>query len=497
MPGEGGGQPGGNSPGQIMRDDRTAMPGQGPGQPGGNSPGQIMRDDRGGLGGLTGGGGVHGDAPAEAAPVNDWASDFDHAHPEYAARAPQIWDELRRRCPVARSERYGGTWLPVRHADVAAIASDTDAFSSQGVVVRDGRPEIPAPVGFAPPITSDPPFHRTAREFLLTAFAPKAIQRWRDKARSACRELLDELLAPAEPGGEGANIGSEKANIQSEKANTQSEKANIGSEGLVVDAALGYAQHIPVRVIAEMLGVPRSDGDLFRLFIHRILEAPGAERRVDYEDSLDAYLDALIAARADDPRDDLITHMAHSTIGGKTLTQEHIRGTCGLLLIAGIDTTWSAIGASLWHLAQHPDDRKRWCADPQVRPFAVEEFLRFYAPVTMARLVARDTEFAGRSMRAGDWVLLPFPAANRDPEAFEDAGRFVMDRRRNRHCAFGLGIHRCIGSNLARLELTVALEEWMRRVPHFELSDSSRVEWSTGQIRGPRRLPVRILANSG
>ena len=398
------------------------------------------------------------------APVADWATDFDHVDPGYAARAPEIWDELRGECPVAHSDRYGGTWLPVRHEDVCAIAKDTDTFSSNGVVVHDGRPEIPPPVGFAPPITSDPPFHRIAREFLLPAFAPKPIEAKREATRQTCRELLDDLLADVEAGRTD-----------------------------IVDAALGYTQHIPVQVIADMLGVPRSDGDQFRVFIHRIMEAPGTEERVEYEDSIDFYLDTLIAARAEEPQDDLISRMTHATIEGHRLEHEHVRGTCGLLIIAGVDTTWSAIGASLWHMAQHPEDRRRWIEDPEVRPFAVEEFLRFYAPVTMARLLAKDTEFAGRSMRADDWVLLPFPAANRDPEAFEDAGQFVIDRLRNRHVAFGLGIHRCLGSNLARMELTVALEEWMERVPHFELADPTGVIWSTGQIRGPRTLPVRIL----
>ena len=403
-------------------------------------------------------------APSERAPVGDWATDFDHAHTDYAARAPEIWDELRQECPVAHSDRYGGTWLPVRHDDVSAIAKDTETFSSNGVIVHDGRPEIPPPVGFAPPITSDPPFHRIAREFLLPAFAPKPIEAKREATRATCWELLDDLLVDVEAGRTD-----------------------------MVDAALGYTQHIPVRVIADMLGVPRSDGDKFRVFIHQIMEDPGSGQRVDYEDSIDFYLDTLIAARAEEPQDDLISHMTHSKIEGHSLAHEHVRGTCGLLIIAGVDTTWSAIGASLWHMAQHPEDRRRWVEDPEVRPFAVEEFLRFYAPVTMARLVAKDTEFAGRSMRANDWVLLPFPAANRDPEAFEDAGEFVIDRRRNRHTAFGLGIHRCLGSNLARMELTVALEEWMARVPDFELADPEGVTWSTGQIRGPRRLPVRIL----
>jgi cytochrome P450 len=164
-----------------------------------------------------------------------------------------------------------------------------------------------------------------------------------------------------------------------------------------------------------------------------------------------------------------------------------------LLMIAGIDTTWSAIGASLWHLAQHPEDRRRLAQEPELMPTAIEEFLRAYAPVTMARLVAKDFEFRGRQFKEGDWLLLPFPAANRDPDAFPAADDVQIDRAENRHAAFGLGIHRCLGSNLARMELRVALEEWMARYPDFELTDPSAVTWSAGQVRGPRTLPVRIL----
>jgi cytochrome P450 len=163
-----------------------------------------------------------------------------------------------------------------------------------------------------------------------------------------------------------------------------------------------------------------------------------------------------------------------------------------LLLIAGIDTTWSAIGASLWHLARTPADRERLVRDRSLLPTAMEEFLRAFAPVTMARLVREDMHWQGVDMKADDWILLSFPAANRDPAQFDRAGDVVIDREINRHAAFGLGIHRCVGSHLARMELRVALETWLERIPEFTLADPEAVRWSTGQIRGPRALPLRI-----
>ena len=131
-------------------------------------------------------------------------------------------------------------------------------------------------------------------------------------------------------------------------------------------------------------------------------------------------------------------------------------------------------------------------SDPALMPTAVEELLRAYAPVIMARYVASDTELSGVPLCAGQRVLLPFPAANRDPSRFTDADQVIIDRAENRHVTFGLGIHRCLGSNLARMELRVALEEWLVRFPNFELADPDAVTWSVGQIRGPRRLPIRI-----
>lgn len=393
-------------------------------------------------------------------PVTDWATDFDHAEPEYNAKAHEVWAELRGRCPIAHTNRYNGAWLPVTHDLVSQIAYDTEHFTSRAVIVSPFRPLAEAPIGNAPPISSDPPFHHDARRLLLPAFSPKVIEPWEKDVRRLCRALLDD----------------------------------IGDDRLI-DAAVQYSQHIPVKIIAMMLGFPVDDADVFRGFVHDILEGVNvaAERRMAAFERLDAYIDAQMREHIANPRDDLTSFLLDATIDGQPLSPEHVRGTIVLLLLAGIDTTWSAIGSSLLHLATHPDDRRRLLDDPSLMPTAIEEFLRVYAPVTMARLVKQDVEIEGCPMKVDEWVLLPFPAANVDPAAFQDADEVIIDRAENRHLAFGLGIHRCLGSNLARLEVRVAVEEFLARFPAFEVADPDGVAWSLGQVRGPRRLPFRIL----
>ena len=411
----------------------------------------------------------------DRAPVADWATDFDHTDPGWVADPYPIWDELRSSCPMAHSSRYGGIWLPVTHEYVTEIAYDHDRFTSRSVVATHRRPgpdAPPAPIGVAPPITSDPPFHAVVRKMLVPAFAPKAIDALEPFTRSLCRSLLDALDGSSE-----------------------------------FDASAEYTQHIPVRVIVKFLGFPVSDAELFRHFIRRVMEdvdEPPEVREQVFAD-MDGYMDEQIADRRAHPRDDITTFLTQATIGGAALSDAHIRGTMTLLMIAGIDTTWSAIGSALWHLATHPADRSRLSASASAgsasaanasagsaMDTAIEEFLRAYAPVTMARLVAKDCDFHGHALSEGEWVLLPFPAANRDPAVFPDASSVVIDRAENRHAAFGLGRHRCLGSNLARMELRVALEEWLARFPSFTLSAPEAVRWSAGQIRGPRRLPVLI-----
>ncbi len=393
-------------------------------------------------------------------PVGDWATDFSHLEPEWSADPYPIQDDLRQRCPIAHTDRFGGGWLPVRYEDVASIAYDTEHFSSRAIIMSNFRPppEI-APIGEAPPISSDPPFHHDARKLLLPAFTKTAVSRQEPATRAFCHSLIDKFA---------------------------------GRD--VVDAAGDYAQHIPIRVIADMLGFPPEDGPQFTEFVESVLEGINLpqEERLERFERLDAYLLAQVYDHLDHPREDLTSYLLNVELYGSKLEPGHVTGTMALLLIAGIDTTWSAIGASLWHLARNPADRERLAADPALLPTAMEEFLRAYAPVTMARLVKQDMSWRGADMKADDWILLSFPAANRDPAQFEQADEVVIDRQVNRHAAFGLGIHRCVGSHLARMELRVALEVWLERISAFSLADPAAVAWSKGQIRGPRVLPLRI-----
>jgi cytochrome P450 len=393
-------------------------------------------------------------------PVSDWATDFSHVEREYAEGAIEIWDDLRQRCPIAHTDRFGGAWLPTRYEDVAAVAYDTERFSSRSIIVGNYRtPREMAPIGDSPPISSDPPFHHDARKLLLPAFTKTAVATQEESTRAFCHSLID--------GFHGRDV---------------------------VDAAAEYAQHIPMRVIADMLGFPPEDGPQFKVFVENVLEGINLpfEERMERTAGLFDYLFAQVRDHEENPREDLTTYLMNVELYGQKLEPLHVAGTMALLLIAGIDTTWSAIGASLWHLAKTPEDRQRLVAEPGLLPTAMEEFLRAYAPVTMARLVKEDMHWRGVDMKADDWILLSFPAANRDPEQFERADEVVIDRQVNRHAAFGLGIHRCVGSHLARMELRVALEVWLQRIPEFSLADPSAVNWSSGQIRGPRALPVRI-----
>ncbi|MFF1307338.1 cytochrome P450 [Streptomyces sp. NPDC058307] len=392
-------------------------------------------------------------------PVTEWGTDFSHMDPQWLADPYPIMDDLRQRCPIAHTERFGGAWLPTLYEDVAAIAYDTERFSSRSVTPDDFRPaRAIAPVGETPPLSSDPPFHHTARKLLLPAFTKTAVGKLESGTRAFCHSLIDEF--------QGRDV---------------------------VDAARDYASQIPSRVIGDMLGFPPEDREQFRdLFGDPQNDLSAREKRMEYRGKIFVYLLAQVNDHVENPRDDLTTYLLNAEMNGRKLDPNHVIGMMALLFAAGVATTYASIGASLWHLARNPQDRERLLAEPELLPTAMEEFLRAYAPVTMARLVKEDMHWRGVDMKADDWVLLSFPSANRDPAQFDRAGEVVIDREANRHATFGLGIHRCLGSHLARMELRVALEVWLERIPKFSIQDEAAVVWGGKQTRGPHTLPLRI-----
>jgi len=386
----------------------------------------------------------------------DWARDYDIFDPAFVQDPYPIWSALRTDEPLAHTDRWGGSWMPVRYEDVHAIAHDSDRFSSREITVAP----MPATVDAhgnrrRSIIATDPPEHPVERRLFLPFFAPRAVARYQEHTELLCHRLIDGFI-------------------------------DDGS----VDAAAAYAKQIPPRIIARILGVDPERADEFAEWVQGFLEFGLVDPalREKYRTLINEFFAEEIAERRVEPGDDLISWLLGEQIDGEPYPLHLIEANVNLMLIAGIDTTWSSIGSALWHLAGHPDDTARLVADPSLLPVAVEELLRAYSPVTMARIVAQPVTIDGRALQPGDRVLLSFAAANRDPSVFERPDEVVLDRAHNRHLAFGAGIHRCLGSNLARMEMITALQVWLERIPRFALADPADVTWSGGQVRGPRRL---------
>ncbi len=401
----------------------------------------------------------------EGCPVKDWATDYDIFDDDYVRDPFPIWKELRESCPIAHSTRWGGSWLPTKYEDLQAMVRMVPELSSRSPAVIPPSPELREELiaeikeygSENPPITADPPEQITYRRLILPFFNPKAVEAYRPSTEQLCHDLIDRFI-------------------------------DKGS----ADAAVDYAQQIPPRVIAAMLGIDTNRADEFTEWTRGILELGQTqpELRRKYRIVVREFFAEMVAERRKEPRDDMISKLIDSEIEGEPLSDHTVIGMCNLLLVAGIDTTWSSIGAAMWHFAGHAKDRRRLAQEPELFTTAIEEMLRYYSPVTMARKVTEPVSMGDAHFNPGDKVLLNFPAANHDPEVFDNPDEVVLDRERNRHIAFGVGIHRCAGSNLARMEMDVSLRVWFERIPEFELSSPEAVTWVGGQVRGPRSVPV-------
>ncbi|GAA2842741.1 cytochrome P450 [Leucobacter komagatae] len=342
-------------------------------------------------------------------------------------------------CPVGRSKRYGGFAFLAKNDDIFEAEQDYETFSvTPTMLLPDlemGMPMIP--------IDLDPPEHTGYRKVLLPLFTPMNIAKLEPGMIETARQLADEVVEAA-----AANNG-------------------------VVDVSTLFARPLPTIIFSRLCGYPEEDWPKFDKWVDDVLyertEHPEIARAASAE--ILRYFEGIISARKAEggERNDLMDKIINARVDGRELTLDEMLSYSYLLFIAGLDTTAWGLRSSLWYLAQNPKAQQQLRENPDQIPAAVEEFLRTMSPVqAMARTCMRDTVVQGQEIKAGERVVLVFGAGNRDPEIFEDPHEIKIDREDNRHLSFGGGPHRCLGSNLARKEMVIGIEEFLKRVPAFE-----------------------------
>lgn len=402
------------------------------------------------------------DTMRENSSLDDFFERFDHHSEEFAEDPWSVYRELRQRCPVLHCEAHGGFWVAARYRDVVRIARDDDTFSSADGVV------LPSPGYRVIPIDLDPPDFFPYRRILNPLFSPPAVEALEPRMRELAGELIDSFIAR-------------------------------GTCDFIED----YASPLPAITTLQILGFPPEEWRDFAFPIHHSVfntppeefESPEvAEKVANSQIRMRERIREVLEERRREPRDDGITYIANAEVEGHRLTDDDIVDTVALILIGGLDTTTSAIGNALIYLSDHPDARRRLIEQPELMPTAIEEFLRYQAPVQgLARTVTRDTELRGAELAEGDKVLMLWASANRDDEEFADPDEVRLDRHPNRHVTFGVGVHRCLGSNLARAEFRVALEELLSRIPDFEVDRGGVVRGhDVGVVYGYTRIPARF-----
>ena len=391
--------------------------------------------------------------------ISRLATNFDHLDPAFREDPYSVYAALRSECPVARGERYGGFWALQKYDDIVRAAADPEVFCSRmGITL----PSLGAPLA-ALPMESDPPDHVLYRAAIAPYFSAKRTMTFRDQIRDIANELIDGFIET----GEADLIGQ-------------------------------FARLLPPRVLAVFIGVPEQDGPLFAETSERVVAAAAAGAA---EESLPVLLDLLmymndwLNRRTREPSDDLASLIVQTRIGGRELNDNEKLGLATAVVVAGQETVSNALGSALFHIARNPDVKARLLTDPGIRPSAIEEFLRYDPPIPgFLRTAEADAEVRGTTIRPGDKVMLMWASANHDEDAFDQPEELVLDRRPNRHLAFGSGPHFCLGAPLARLELRIALDEILRRLPDYRVVDEHRVERCYGQVRGIQRLPVAFTA---
>jgi cytochrome P450 len=365
-----------------------------------------------------------------------------------------LFDGLRSRRRSFHSDDREGFWVLTRHEDIAAAFRDYSTFSSGSVFV--GIPDIPEPW---PPVMVDQPEHTVWRRLLAPLFSPRVVAGLEGRITTHCDNLIQKVVS-------------------------------LGSCDFIAD----FAYRFPTVIFVELMGIPEQDIERlmgWQSLIERPQDGPDGEH-LTATAALDLaqYLSDLIDERRADPRTDIISTILRWRIDAKPLSAEDVLSLCMTLCMAGFSNVASQLGYIFWHLATYDADRRRIVTDPGIIPQAVEEFLRLYTIGMTGRKLARDSSLGGCPMKAGDMVLLAMSSANRDPAAFDKPVTAVLDRGAANHLAFGAGIHYCLGANLTRLQLRIALEQWHKLIPEYRIPPDAQVTEYRSQVFWIESLPL-------
>jgi cytochrome P450 len=391
-------------------------------------------------------------------------TDFDVYEPSLATPVDvfqQRVAELAAKGPVVYSSAYGGHWMVTGYKEVHQVLTDPKTFSSY-----PNNLVTPADFGKFIPLELDPPDHTAYRQVLQPLFSPQRMKKLSDDIRTVVNGLIDEFA----PRGEAEFISE-------------------------------FAHELPARIFLALMDWPLEDAPLFTEATDVVLFGkPGGtqeesdQARISAGLTVAGYFQKVIEDRRSNPREDATSKLINTEValpdGTRLLEDQELILMFYLLLMGGLHTVQGSLAWAIMHLVDNPSQRESIIADPAVIPTAVEEILRIEAAVAAGRRATRDVELGGVSIAEGDQLLLMLCSANRDPDTFPHPNDFDINRSPNRHLSFGAGVHRCLGSHLGRVELTIALEELHRRIPDYQLVESDPPTFHSTQVRGCLRMPI-------
>jgi cytochrome P450 len=387
---------------------------------------------------------------------------FDHHSEEYARNWRDINRNLRQTCPVAHSDAHDGFWVVSGYEDIADVARDDETFSSYQEYDDGSKVGATIPVGplRQVPIEMDPPESIAYRKLLNPLFTPAAVKKWEPFIREVTTFCIDRVI-------------------------------ESGSCDFVRD----ITSPVPAIVTLELLGLPKDNwekfSDVTHSLVHNVPGTPESDAAMAGMFEIVGQVAEVMAQRRADPAEDLISLLVNADIDGEPMTDQRVIEMITLVIFGGVDTTGSLISSVLQWLTHNPTEHARLREDPSLLQPATEEFLRYFSPVPgLARTATKQCTLGDRQIEAGERLFLAWSSANYDDSVFEEPDEVQLERRPNRHQSFGIGIHRCLGSNFARAEFRIVMEELLRRIPEFTIDESAEPYSSIGVVNGWVSLPA-------